>query len=661
MPYTTSKKFRGRSLVFVFIAIIFILAATTYAAGDFLYGDANDSGAIDVGDAIIVLRHIVGLSSLEGTGYLAADVDGSSDVDVADVILILRKIVGLTESFPAEIALNEAIAAVEKAEQTKLQEDVDAARILVNSLPDIPPKAELSARLDAVQAEIDGILKAQAIAAAIAAIDALPDLSEMTLEHKDDVEAARGLVNIAKNVHGAVDADITNLARLEAAEAFLSDLEVAEAAVAAAEASQAQADVDNARALVAVLPGGVAKSALNARLDAVQAAIDKAAAIAAAIAAIDGLPEPGNLTLEHKDDVAAARDLVNAAKALGATDADITNLDKLTTAEVTIAALEAATYAVEAAEASMSRDDVNFAFGLVIELPDGPAKASLLNRLEVVLTEIEKQAAIAAAIAAIDALPEPGDLTLDHKAVVATARNLVNAARDRGATDADITNLDKLVTAEKTIEDLEKATLAVEAAEQTRFLPLINYARSLVGQLPDGGAKAALNARLDALEALIPVALVVELAEAGDKEPGEAFEILLTIVNKFSDPIPYADAPGTTIITSSLDGELFSGEIAYNGANGEARVPVTLQTRGLHLITAQVLGVSGTLNVNVPISYSAYQMSLSGPAKLSVGEFAQYSLRTWSEAPFGNSSLDVAYEYAITGGDYELYVGVSQG
>lgn len=116
MPFPISKKFKRFLKVLLLTAIMLTLAAPTHASGDFLYGDADDSGAVDVGDAITILRYVVGLTPLEGSGYLAADVDGSSEVDVADAILVLRKIVSLIEYFPAEIALNEAIAAVERAE-----------------------------------------------------------------------------------------------------------------------------------------------------------------------------------------------------------------------------------------------------------------------------------------------------------------------------------------------------------------------------------------------------------------------------------------------------------------------------------------------------------------------------------------------------------------
>jgi hypothetical protein len=610
---------------------------------------------------------IAAIDALPAPGDLT--LDSKADVEEARSLVDAAMALGATDDDIANldtlvaaedtiVALEAATAAVEAAEVGKSQEDVDAARALVALLPDGGAKADLAARLDAVQAEID---KQAAIADAIAAIDALPAPGDLTLDSKADVEEARSLVDAAMAL-GATDDDIANLDTLVAAEDTIVALEAATAAVEAAEVSKSQEDVDDARALVALLPDGGAKADLAARLDAVQAEIDKQAAIADAIAAIDALPAPGDLTLDSKADVEEARSLVDAAMALGATDDDITNLDTLAAAEDTIVALEAATAAVEAAEASLSRDDANFAFGLVIELPDGPAKVSLLHRLEVVLAEIEKQAAIAAVIAAIEDLPDPGDITLDHEELVAEARFMVNMAKlVHGVIDEEITNLNRLVTAENTIKDLEKATLAVEIAEETIHQPLIDYARALVGRLPEGVAKAALNARLDAVEASIPVAMVLELAEPGDKEPGDEFKILLTIVNKFGNAIPYADAPGTTVITSNLDGELFSGEIVYDGDNGEARVPVTLQTRGLHLITATAAGVSGTLNVNVPASYSAYQMSLSGPAKLKVDEFGIFGLKTWSEEPYGNSSLAATYEYAVTGGDYELYVGASHG
>ena len=61
---------------------------------------ANNSLAPDVGisDVIASLRHIVGLSSLEGTAAIAADMDGNDEIGISDVISQLRQIVGLEQS-----------------------------------------------------------------------------------------------------------------------------------------------------------------------------------------------------------------------------------------------------------------------------------------------------------------------------------------------------------------------------------------------------------------------------------------------------------------------------------------------------------------------------------------------------------------------------------
>ncbi len=63
-------------------------------------GDVNGDNTVDVGDAILVLKSIVGLINLDATQFAAADVNGDEKVDVGDAILILRYIVGLIMEFP---------------------------------------------------------------------------------------------------------------------------------------------------------------------------------------------------------------------------------------------------------------------------------------------------------------------------------------------------------------------------------------------------------------------------------------------------------------------------------------------------------------------------------------------------------------------------------
>lgn len=64
----------------------------------------------------------------------------------------------------------------------------------------------------------------QEIQAAIAAIQALPTVDQLTLSHKQAVTEARGKVEVAKG-KGALDADFTNLSVLLAAEAKMIELE----------------------------------------------------------------------------------------------------------------------------------------------------------------------------------------------------------------------------------------------------------------------------------------------------------------------------------------------------------------------------------------------------------------------------------------------------
>ena len=76
------------------------LIVLSWEYGDYKHGDVNSSMKVDVADAILVLRHIVGLNTLDETCCLAADVNRDDDINVADAILILRYIVGLISALP---------------------------------------------------------------------------------------------------------------------------------------------------------------------------------------------------------------------------------------------------------------------------------------------------------------------------------------------------------------------------------------------------------------------------------------------------------------------------------------------------------------------------------------------------------------------------------
>ena len=63
-------------------------------------GDLNGDGTVNVADAIILLRSIVGLVTLDPPQLLAADVNLDGVVNVADAVVILRYVVGLVPGLP---------------------------------------------------------------------------------------------------------------------------------------------------------------------------------------------------------------------------------------------------------------------------------------------------------------------------------------------------------------------------------------------------------------------------------------------------------------------------------------------------------------------------------------------------------------------------------
>jgi hypothetical protein len=56
-------------------------------------GDVNGDGARDILDVILILNHIVGSSSLSGSGLAAADIDANGAVDVLDSVGLQNHIV----------------------------------------------------------------------------------------------------------------------------------------------------------------------------------------------------------------------------------------------------------------------------------------------------------------------------------------------------------------------------------------------------------------------------------------------------------------------------------------------------------------------------------------------------------------------------------------
>ena len=71
----------------------------TANASSVTVGDANGDGDVDFADAIVVLKHDAGITTLTGDKLTAADVNGDGDVDFVDAIQILKYDGGLISSF----------------------------------------------------------------------------------------------------------------------------------------------------------------------------------------------------------------------------------------------------------------------------------------------------------------------------------------------------------------------------------------------------------------------------------------------------------------------------------------------------------------------------------------------------------------------------------
>ena len=67
------------------------------SAPDFVPGDCDGDQSVTATDAVLALRHAMGLTVLEGSAFLAGDMDANGAVSISDAVIILRMAMGLTE------------------------------------------------------------------------------------------------------------------------------------------------------------------------------------------------------------------------------------------------------------------------------------------------------------------------------------------------------------------------------------------------------------------------------------------------------------------------------------------------------------------------------------------------------------------------------------
>ena len=67
-----------------------------------LWGDADGDGDVETADALLLMRYLIGLDTVDEENLAICDVNGDGDVSLADALLIMRKAMGTIEAFPIE-------------------------------------------------------------------------------------------------------------------------------------------------------------------------------------------------------------------------------------------------------------------------------------------------------------------------------------------------------------------------------------------------------------------------------------------------------------------------------------------------------------------------------------------------------------------------------
>lgn len=163
----------------------------------------------------------------------------------------------LQERLDALSKLKEAIAALEQADLSKAQTDLDVAKELVEALPESPKKEELLDRVKELQDVIDNKSKEDQ------AKDAVNKVEDSLLEA--DRDKAQEKVDALED--GQLKDELQD--RLDEIQTHVDAYKNAREAVEKAEVSKDKADIDSAQQLVDVLPNSKAKMDLQERLDVV--------------------------------------------------------------------------------------------------------------------------------------------------------------------------------------------------------------------------------------------------------------------------------------------------------------------------------------------------------------------------------------------------------
>ncbi|NFA60031.1 viral A-type inclusion protein, partial [Clostridium botulinum] len=359
--------------------------------------------------------------------------------------------------------LQAATKAVEKAENSKNQADLDNARGLANSLK-TTDKSNLNTRLDKVQKDID---------------------DKKTEEEKQAEYEAK--------------------------------LQTATKAVEKAENSKNQTDVDNARGLANSLKE-IDKSNLNARLDKVQKNIDdkkteeeKQAEYEAKVQTATKAVEKAEKTTIYEDYISATR-LVSELR-----DSEIqTQLwDRLREVKVDIGRKGEATELVKLAEEDNTETNYNRALESINRLRDNELKKDLLNRLNKVKSNIDNNNTKKEEANKLVAQAEKDNEEETYNKALTAVQSLEDDQLKKEL-------LARLNNVKAIISKKEDVTKLVEQAEKDNKEETYNKAVTAVNTLEDSQTKKDLLNRLDKVKVnidKIKTNEAIQLVEYAEKYP----------------------------------------------------------------------------------------------------------------------------------------------
>jgi len=95
------------SVLLVSLPITFTTASATGESESLVnFGDADESGSVNIVDALKTLHQVVGATSMKNTQLMMSDVDNNGSITSADALLVLQYSVELIDTFPVSSANN---------------------------------------------------------------------------------------------------------------------------------------------------------------------------------------------------------------------------------------------------------------------------------------------------------------------------------------------------------------------------------------------------------------------------------------------------------------------------------------------------------------------------------------------------------------------------